>query len=31
MKRVRLRVEPPWSGGIDVQKRSLVVSHEAWV
>ncbi|KAK7860109.1 hypothetical protein CFP56_042116 [Quercus suber] len=24
MERVRLRVEPPWSGGIDVQRRSLV-------
>ena len=31
MERVRLRVEPPWSGGVDVQRQSLVASHRARV
>ena len=31
MERVRLRVKPSWSGGIDVQRWSLVVSHGAHV
>nr|POE70534.1 hypothetical protein CFP56_22976 [Quercus suber] len=31
MQRVRLRVEPLWSGGVDVQRWSLVISHGARV
>ena len=31
MERVRLRVEPTWIGGVDIQRRSLVVSHGAQV
>ena len=31
MEWVRLRVKPLWSGGVDVQRWSLVVSHGAQV
>ena len=31
MEWVRLRVKPPWSGGVDVQRRSLMVNHGARV